>query len=313
MNQTAPQTLSIDREYRCRSESPLAIFLAGGLFGGMFSAAGLVWLYLALYNSEPFELEGLRLVGPAAILAKLVISVLFLSLTAAWVAGLRKVYRAPKHRIALTPEGILLPRDECSTNEESVRYQDILEIRFPQHFVGHEQPSAEMKTRSGVYSIKKGWLKGRDFEELTQELMIRVRQSQITEPRRSGQPIAGAGAPSSQHVSDVAKAVLAGRRRREIRVYLERLGLSEEEASRTIEAARPLIRRGSRAAGWSMFIVGLGLLVVAVAAAAFYYFFLLDRLGRNSHLIQLFATIVGTALVYTLAGLLKGVTGWNLR
>jgi hypothetical protein len=298
MNQTGPQTSSIVREYRCRSESLLAIILAGVLFGGMFSTLGLVSLYRALFNSEPFQV---------------VIAVLFLSLTAAVVAYLRKVYRAPKQRIALTPEGILLPRDTSSTNEEFVRYQDILEIRFPEHLVGHEQPSAEMKTRSGVYRIEKGRLRGRDFEELTQELMIRVRQSHVTEPRQSGQLIAGAGAPSSQHVSDVAKAVLAGRRRREIRVYLERLGLSEEEASRTIEAARPLIRQGSRAAGWSMFILGLGLLVVAVASAAFYYFLLLDRLGDNSHVIQFFAIIVGTALVYTLVGLLKGVTGWNLR
>ena len=199
---------------------------------------------------------------------------------------------------------MLLPRDRFSTKEEFVRYQDILEIRL-------KQLSADLETQSGLYSIEKGRLRDRDFEELTQELMIRVRQSQATERPQSGQPIPSPHAPSSQHVNDVANAFLAGKRGREIRVYLERLGLSEEEVSRTIKAARPLIRRGSRAAGRSMFILGVVLLLIAVAATAFQYFFLLDWLGHNT--IYVSASIIGTGVVYTLIGLLKGVTGWNIR
>jgi hypothetical protein len=109
----------------------------------------------------------------------------------------------------------------------------------------------------------------------------------------------------------VANAVLAGKKRREIRGYLERLGFSQEEASRTIKAARPLIRRGSRAAGWSMFVLGLVLLLIAAAATAVQYFFLLDWLGHNT--IYVSASIIGIGIVYTLIGLLKGITGWNIR
>jgi hypothetical protein len=311
MDDTTMRSSPIDREYLYRYESPTKLIVGGVILCGMFGSLGLFALYFAISDFKPIEFtSGVTLVGPVATLAKLGASLFLFCLAGGTIATKRREYRAGKQRIALTHEGVIMPRDQDSKEEVFVRFRDIVDLRFEPP-AAKSVTSARLDTRSGSYIIDRGKLGGQDFEQITRELMVRIRKADVAQSAQSERHSSSPSTLSSLYVTDVAKASLAGKSRQEIRAYLKSLGLSEEDAARTMEAARSLIRQQSRSAGWSMFAQGSALLLIFIAATAFQYFFLLNWLGHNT--IYVSASLIGIGIVYTAVGLLKGVTGWNIR
>ena len=114
---------AIDRQFPYRSrlwKSLLAFLFAGGL--------AVFLLNIALTDAGDFKFKSIRLHGTAATVARWVVFAVLAAVSAFTASNLAKRLLFPNRRIALTPDGIVMPRSNWSASEDYLAFTTITDF-----------------------------------------------------------------------------------------------------------------------------------------------------------------------------------------
>jgi hypothetical protein len=104
-----------------------------------------------------------------------------------------------------------------------------------------------------------------------------------------------------------AEGRLTGVSTTDLRTCLSEAGKHELEIVDYLSASNGIVRQGARRAGRAMFLLGLFGIIVGVSIVLICYYF------RAAGIAVVPIGFLAIGVVYTLVGLLKWITGWNIH